>query len=1089
MAIMVPKRCKQDTTDGEKKIHEILELGLGDEIVCYHNKQVDGGETDFIVILPGEGICVIEVKDWTGIDLTCDINNNQFIYFNYKTHKEERVDSPLGQCKNYTYSLINLIKGQLNLNVKVVPLIAFPYMNEAVYKEKGVDKLIARKQVILRDDIENISNFRYVVKEKFNQKVVKRAQGYSQAEYIKICSNFESEESIRKRLAQIQEARKVDRLFEKRTYSILSFLRLKTDEEAFKAQIEPFYRKWIIGCKVILVLDQLEDRDRVMQYLADVIKQKMAYINRYKEFRVIDGAKLKHRIFNFEVYAGAIPTDIKPFQIIDGERYSEYDRTLQLFDEQTDFNYGQYQIEHASSEKNVLVKAGAGTGKTYSMVSRIGFLYYSNHYKPEDLLKAVIMITFTNEAADNMKIRLKQYFTSLAILTEDITYMRIMENISHMQISTIHALMKKIIEKYARYLGVGSKVDITTETFERRQVIHEILNEEIIKPENQIFIQRGIRKYEIRKAVEKLLDLLEKKNIDLQRANRFAPIGTEPELFELILRVATKAQQQITKKHIQQNKIHLSNLSIEVKILLDALERETNLEEVVKYIFIDEFQDTDDVTIELIQRFEALFKFNVFVVGDIKQSIYRFRGADDEAFNKLAMKIHNWVIDEKIDSKTNQIIKNEYLSLKKNYRSDGKLLDDFNEIFMKWAEGIQGYSKVFKYQADDRLTNSAKDLRIKKPITKIDCTPDKFPREIASLITSQIEDLKIKYVNSDKEKGTIAILTRDNEQITWIREVEQYLPEGYYIETDKVQNLYKEPCTIDLYRLVLALQYHTNEKYLYSLSQSNYAPTISRKVVYLNYKNRGIIKQAYKEDYIIKEWLKTKNPKERRAILHSLKEQSVLRVIRRIIKETKPWERYAMQFPEDSREREEAQLNYKRNLDLLLERLIKQSNQEFLTLNGLAKQLYIKIFANQHQDERREEKQSDRPRIKCVTVHKSKGLEYDHVIIPYTGTSMTNRFKNEVVIVHDQLWDIDEIYVSLVVRAKKDSMQTPQQGIYIKSEAYESKTKKEVEDLIKEETRVLYVALTRAKDTVTWFDGSLPDQGEEVDIAWRDLLE
>lgn len=1089
MAIMVPEKCKQDTTDGEKKIYGILELGLGDEIVCYHNKQIDGVETDFIVILPSEGVCVIEVKDWTGTDLTCDVDNNQFTYFNYKSGKEEHIDSPLGQCKSYTYRLRDLIKEQLDLNVKVVPLIAFPYMNEAVYKEKGVDKLIARKQVILRDDIENISDFRYVIKEKFNQKIVKRAQGYSQAQYIKICSNFESEESIRKRLAQVQEERKIDRLFEKRTYSILSFLRLEDDEEAFKEQIEPFYRKWITGCKVILVLDCLEDRDRVMQYLADIIKHKMAYINRYKEFRVIDGAKIKHRIFNFEVYAGTIPSEIRPFQIIDGEQYREHDRSLRLFDEQTDFNYGQYQIEHANSKKNVLVKAGAGTGKTYSMVSRIGFLYYSNHYKPEDLLKAVIMITFTNEAADNMKVRLKQYFTSLAILTEDIMYMRIMENISHMQISTIHALMKKIIEKYARYLGVGSKVDITTETFERRQVIHEILNEEIIKPENQNFIQRGIRKYEIRKVVEKLLDLLQRKNIDLQRVNRFAPIGMEAELFELILGIATKAQQKIAQKHIQQNKIHLSNLSIEVKMLLDALERETNLDEAVKYVFIDEFQDTDDVTIELIQRFEAIFKFNVFVVGDIKQSIYRFRGADDEAFDKLAKRIENWIIEEKIDPNTKQIIQNKYLSLNKNYRSDGNLLDDFNKIFMKWAEGIQGYSKVFKYQADDRLINSAKDLRIMKPITKIDCTPDKFPQELASVITSQIEDLKVKYADSDKEKGTIAILARDNKQIEKIRELEEYLPEGYYIETDKVQNLYKEPCTIDLYRLVLALQYHTNEKYLYSLSQSSYAPTISRKVAYLNHEHRGIIKRAYEEDYIIKEWLKSKNPEERVSILQSLKEQSVLRVIRRIIKETKPWERYAMQFPEDLRQREEAQLDYKRNLDLLLERLIKQSNQEFLTLNGLAKQLYIKIFANQHEDERREEKQSDRPRIKCVTVHKSKGLEYDHVIIPYTGTSMTERFKNEVVIVHDQLWDIDEIYVSLVVRGKKDNMETQKKGIYIKSKAYEKKTKKEAEDLIKEETRVLYVALTRAKDTVTWFHGNLPDEGEEIDIAWRDLLE
>lgn len=55
-----------------------------------------------------------------------------------------------------------------------------------------------------------------------------------------------------------------------------------------------------------------------------------------------------------------------------------------------------------------------------------------------------------------------------------------------------------------------------------------------------------------------------------------------------------------------------------------------------KYLFIDEFQDTDDIQIETILGLQKVFGNNcrLFVVGDLKQSIYRFRGATLSAFEK-----------------------------------------------------------------------------------------------------------------------------------------------------------------------------------------------------------------------------------------------------------------------------------------------------------------------------------------------------------------------------------------------------------------------------------------------------------------------
>lgn len=64
----------------------------------------------------------------------------------------------------------------------------------------------------------------------------------------------------------------------------------------------------------------------------------------------------------------------KEIEIEEGEYTEEEALVLKELSEKTSFNFQQYRVEHAPVEKNTLVEAGAGTGKTYSMVSRVAFL-------------------------------------------------------------------------------------------------------------------------------------------------------------------------------------------------------------------------------------------------------------------------------------------------------------------------------------------------------------------------------------------------------------------------------------------------------------------------------------------------------------------------------------------------------------------------------------------------------------------------------------------------------------------------------------------------------------------------------------------
>ena len=86
--------------------------------------------------------------------------------------------------------------------------------------------------------------------------------------------------------------------------------------------------------------------------------------------------------------------------------------------------------------------------------------------------------------------------------------------------------------------------------------------------------------------------------------------------------------------------------------ILNQLERD-------KYIFIDEFQDSDNTQIELLSTLHNHLNYRLFVVGDIKQSIYRFRGGDYTAFERLR---------DRVSSKFREI------NLKHNYRTSKSLL-------------------------------------------------------------------------------------------------------------------------------------------------------------------------------------------------------------------------------------------------------------------------------------------------------------------------------------------------------------------------------------------------------------------------------
>ena len=178
--------------------------------------------------------------------------------------------------------------------------------------------------------------------------------------------------------------------------------------------------------------------------------------------------------------------------------------------------------------------------------------------------------------------------------------------------------------------------------------------------------------YQINKIILTMLTRLHNQSVDvasLKKENFGISISNGgEELHELITTVVPMIEKQTADYFRSGNKLHLSNM---MSMLDQCIRNEENVQRLLRmqsgrpqFMFVDEFQDTDDVQMKI---FELLIEGSetVTFVGDPDQSIYGFRGSDNKFFKRLL---------------NNDEFKR--VDLLVNYRTPQNIID-FNEEFIK----------------------------------------------------------------------------------------------------------------------------------------------------------------------------------------------------------------------------------------------------------------------------------------------------------------------------------------------------------------------------------------------------------------------
>ena len=1087
MAKFIGSNLHSDNWGEDCLIEKLVEY-FDDSYVIYRNRMVFGAQFDVCLLAPGIGIVIFEVKAWKPQTIKEVINGDTIVIQTHDSQsgeEKEALENPTAQARGYVYKMRSKIRQKTGKTPLIYDMVCFPNLTKSDYDNKGLEPVCEYDSTLLKEDLESKEAFfrKMELCRKNHQGALKHSTEFSNDVMYRVRQIFETDLRLEDESVENTDVIKDAEPPQKSAYSLLAYIPQGKMDASLVGKISSAYAA---GTKLYVITEDRNDLRGIYSEILNIIRNKglAAYGTELKiDFTGSAGKPLEDetsfQVFNCAAFCVSPLREISDaFVIEDGKGIShEQERLLNDADRSCNFNFEQYRIEHADKSKNIMVKAGAGTGKTFTMISRIAYLCHVQGCSMKDMSSRIVMITFTNDAADQMRNKIRQYFSSYYLLTGDSDCLAFINQIEGMQISTIHSYAKKMISALGIELGYGQDLSVTASDFRIKQIISDETNSYIKQKQDEEgpkYIQElGMPVYLINRHILNIISRLHNQSVNVSalKPENFGDSisgGENGEFHRLIQEIVPKVEDGMDSYLKKENKIHLSNM---MSTLQACLGNDRNKERLLKmqsgrpqFMFVDEFQDTDDVQIDAIRKIAELQSYKLFVVGDVKQCIYRFRGAKEDAFNKLgAEQSPEW---------------NKY-SLYKNYRTDRHLLDIFHETFSSLGnrtdeDGEQLLNYDSSGSSSDRLVGTKEyNAQYKVPdfYRKITiCSEDERIPQLFDEVQRQIgiiQDQEHKGKRLSDSEKEVAILVRENWQAEEVKK--EGKKRGIEVITNTGGDLYKSAPALDMLILANALLHYDEPDYLYAFVSSNFIiGHASKSGMYHLHENGG--SQSKELQGIISNELSRANDgrwNDWIGVVRALRFMPILQVIRKIYEILMPWNNYG---GKNKWKRD----NYRLNADLLIEELINTANMNSLSINSMVDILAANIASSRNVDSRTPDVSGQDYVVRCVTVHKAKGLEYGAVILPYCSAEIDRMKRSDinVSVINDGTLKIgymikadNGIHQNDRVRQYAPRSSRSDKGIY-QNDLFDINM--ETNERMREETRILYVAMTRAIRDFSW---------------------
>ncbi|QQK07494.1 UvrD-helicase domain-containing protein [Miniphocaeibacter halophilus] len=676
-------------------------------------------------------------------------------------------------------------------------------------------------------------------------------------------------------------------------------------------------------------------------------------------------------------------------------------------------------------DKNIIVNAGAGTGKTEVLTRRYIEILKNGRLPKDEEVSNIVAITFTIKAANEMKERVRKLLKS----DSNKKVQRFINDINESQISTIHSFCSKIIRENSFFLDIDPNFEILDE-IESKKILNNIISK-VLNPDgeydefsikllnytdkneallliseiqdlytsikNTIFSFEEIRKMTIEdleklnkfkkseEIYEELIYIRDnvklRKNTNLykfvndkdkvERVKETENIRILKELWQCISKLKNEDidyLKEIFNLEMQYKEYLKKDIYLDLFKLLEIIEQEYKLEKKqlgkydfndlehltlellknpyikkkiqseVSYLMVDEYQDSNDIQKEIFYEIcsekTILDRNNIFVVGDPKQSIYGFRGANINVFENTKRDIIN--------------SNGELITFVDNYRTDKNILEGINNI----------YENLMKDRYDKLIANKESDIENCINYFNNDNTKDLEyePESFSNYLSRQINEGK-------KNFGDYTLLFRSRKEQNYFENSFSKRNIKYY--TFDSLGFFDSEEIITVIEILKLIKNETNNVSIYYILRSNiYNISDSEILEFLKTKNNikieGIINEILYKTSILKEFSK----------------DNISNILEEIYNLFQLYEKY--NYTEDN-------IQKQGNLYKLLDIGREYDNNNF-TFNDF----FYDIIYNSNNETMKQVEDENSDVVKLMTIHGSKGLGFNDVVVPYINKGKPN---------------------------------------------------------------------------------------------------
>lgn len=804
--------------------------------------------------------------------------------------------------------------------------------------------------------------------------------------------------------------------------------------------------------------------------------------------------------------------------------------------------------------QNIIVSAGAGSGKTAVLTERV-----VRKVKSGIDIDKLLVLTFTKAAAAEMKERIK------IALSKDESLKAQLDLLDNSYITNFDSFSISIVQKYYYLLGISSDISIINETVllaKKEEYIDEVFEELyekqdrdflsliktfVLKSERQLkkeilsisdkisllydeqkYLDNYLEKHFSREIIENNFKLYE--NFVLKQKDKYkvyldelsleeneefyeqinnilkevlssssydellkskeikfpnSPRGSSEELKALrakmvalnkelnsyltltkeehisaylstkeyvsaIVKIIDLLNQKLNQFKRHHNRYDFSDIAkMSIKLLRDFPEVAKDLKSNFVEVMIDEYQDTSDLQEELLK---LITENNLYMVGDIKQSIYQFRNANPELFKS------KYINYSKLDGGLN-------ISLQNNFRSRSEVIEDINQIFEKLMTSDKAgidYSMdqamIFgneSYNQEDITDRHMKILNI------ANASEDKVEDEIFTMLRDIKYKIDTDYQVLDKKTGKLrtvkysdfAILIDRSKHFEQIKQIfEHYMVPVEKYSSTKILDYDEIYIIKNILRLIYLLEtkdFSQDFKYVYMSIARSFLYRLSDDEIFKNI-NEG---KLFDSEII----------KKASSIQKDIDILTVSLLYERIVSDFDFIRKLA-----NKAEVEDSVLRLDYITDIASEcDALNYDYLEFLNLIELAIEKEFTMEVNKLTP--------DSNSVSLRTLHSSKGLEYPICYFPFINSKF-NKEESQKKFNYHSHYGIISPYFEDGLRASF------YRRLFIN---------KETEEDLAERIRLFYVALTRAREEIniiTHFDLEKTYEAKEQPNSFEELL-